>query len=63
VDFGNVEGKRYVEPENGSRPWRDLQLGPAADADPVNYFIYPHVLVDGKPHIQVDQHFHFTDRE
>lgn len=29
---------------------RDLVLDPEQEADPLNYFVYPHVEVDGRPH-------------
>jgi len=40
---------------------RDLKLAP--DVEPLNYFIYPHVLVDGRPHTRLTQTFRFADVE
>ena len=40
---------------------RDLVLEPPQDGDAINYFIYPHVEVDGKPFRQVEQRFEFRD--
>jgi hypothetical protein len=31
---------------------RDLKLGAAQQAQPLNYFIYPHVEIDGKPYTE-----------
>jgi transglutaminase-like putative cysteine protease len=40
---------------------RDLRLAP--DVEPLNYFIYPHVLVDGRLHTKLTQTFRFADVE
>jgi Transglutaminase-like superfamily len=40
---------------------RDLRLSPAQDGPPLNYFIYPYVEVDGKPHSDVTHAFSFAD--
>ena len=40
---------------------RDLKLVPPQDGEPVNYFIYPYVEVDGKPFDGVDKTFSFRD--
>jgi hypothetical protein len=42
--FGSVDANR-VQFSVG----RDLTLNPRQDGDPLNYFIYPYVEVDGKP--------------
>ncbi len=41
---------------------RDLVLSDNAEAPPLNYFIYPHVEVDGKPwRVKVDTRFSYRD--
>ena len=40
---------------------RDLRLSPAQDGKPLNYFVYPHVEVDGKEHPNVSLEFSFQD--
>jgi transglutaminase-like putative cysteine protease len=40
---------------------RDITLSPRQDGDPLNYFIYPYVEVDGKPYTAVEEHFSFRD--
>jgi len=40
---------------------RDLRLVSSADAEPLNYFIYPHVRVNGKPHEEVERHITFSE--
>ncbi len=41
---------------------RDIVLRPQQQGDPLNYFVYPYVEVDGKPISDtVDQKFHFKD--
>ena len=43
---------------------RDLTLNPPQDGEPLNFFIYPYVEVDGKPEVaKVEKRFAFTDRE
>lgn len=39
---------------------RDIKL-PDASASPLNYVIYPHVEIDGKPHTAVEHLFSFKD--
>lgn len=40
---------------------RDVVLEPPQKGPPLNYFIYPYVEVDGKPHAAVDRSFSFRD--
>ncbi|MGZ4788906.1 MAG: transglutaminase-like domain-containing protein [Terriglobales bacterium] len=40
---------------------RDLVLSPAQAGDPLNYFVYPYVEMDGKKYENVSNHFAFTD--
>jgi transglutaminase-like putative cysteine protease len=40
---------------------RDLTLNPIQAGEPLNYFVYPYVEVDGKPHSSVDKQFAFSD--
>ena len=40
---------------------RDLSLNPKQGGDPLNYFIYPYVEVDGKPFTAVDKSFSYRD--
>ncbi|MEC9009986.1 MAG: transglutaminase domain-containing protein [Planctomycetota bacterium] len=44
---------------------RDIVLEPAQDGAPLNYFIYPHIEVDGKtwPIEKTERHFAFRDSE
>jgi transglutaminase-like putative cysteine protease len=41
---------------------RDLTLSPKQAGEPLNYFIYPYVEVDGKPYTAVDKQFTFADK-
>lgn len=41
---------------------RDMTLVPPQRGDPVNFFIYPYVEVDGRPFQAVDKKFTYTDR-
>jgi transglutaminase-like putative cysteine protease len=41
---------------------RDLTLAPKQAGEPMNYFIYPYVEVDGKPHTAIDKQFAFADK-
>jgi transglutaminase-like putative cysteine protease len=41
---------------------RQLTLTPAQQGPPLNFFVYPYVEVDGRPHDAVDLKFTFTDR-
>lgn len=40
---------------------RDLQLRPPQAGEPLNYFIYPYVELEGKTYEQVSQQFSFAD--
>ena len=40
---------------------RDLQLNPAQDGKPLNYFVYPYVEVDGQDYPNVSLSFSFAD--
>jgi transglutaminase-like putative cysteine protease len=40
---------------------RDLKLNPAQQGEPLNYFVYPYVEVDGKEYPGVDMQFSFAD--
>ena len=42
---------------------RDLTLVPKQDAEPLNFFVYPHVEVNGKvwPHAKMEKRFKFKD--
>jgi transglutaminase-like putative cysteine protease len=40
---------------------RDIDLTPKQAGKPLNYFIYPYVEVDGKPHDKVQKQFGFED--
>jgi transglutaminase-like putative cysteine protease len=55
--FGNLTADR-VEFTIG----RDLELVPRQQGEPLNYFIYPYVEVDGKPHTAMEKRFRFRDR-
>ncbi|HVT58460.1 MAG TPA: transglutaminase domain-containing protein [Thermoanaerobaculia bacterium] len=41
---------------------RDLVLEPPQKGQPLNYFVYPYVEVDGKPHTPVELTFTYRDR-
>jgi transglutaminase-like putative cysteine protease len=40
---------------------RDLVLAPPQLGEPLNYFVYPYVEVDGKPFTQVEKSFRYAD--
>jgi transglutaminase-like putative cysteine protease len=40
---------------------RDLELSPRQSGDPLNYFVYPYVEVDGKPYTAIDKQFAVLD--
>jgi transglutaminase-like putative cysteine protease len=40
---------------------RDLVLQPRQDGEPLNYFIYPYVEIDGKPYEGIDKKFSFRE--
>ena len=42
---------------------RDLVLEPRQEGEPLNYFIYPYVEVDGRPFEGVDKKFSFREEE
>ena len=42
---------------------RDIYLEVEGLSDPLNYLIYPVVLVDGKKHDEVEPDFSFADRK
>lgn len=42
---------------------RDLDLVPRQEGEPLNYFVYPYVEVDGKPHTAMERKFRFQDRK
>jgi transglutaminase-like putative cysteine protease len=41
---------------------RDLTLNPKQAGEPLNYFVYPYVEIDGKPYTAVDKKFAFADK-
>lgn len=40
---------------------RDLELRPRQDSDPINFFVYPHVEIDGEVHEGVSLEFRYED--
>jgi transglutaminase-like putative cysteine protease len=42
---------------------RDIQLAPAQQGERLNFFIYPHAEVDGRPHESIDRSFHYQNLE
>ncbi|MCI0694825.1 transglutaminase-like domain-containing protein [candidate division KSB1 bacterium] len=40
---------------------RDIRVPSMSQSEPLNYFIYPYVLVDGKPHDEVQRHIRFSE--
>ena len=40
---------------------RDISLSPKQDGDPLNYFVYPYVELDGKEYPNVSTHFSFEE--
>jgi len=42
---------------------RDIVLNPKQAGDPLNYFIYPYVEVNGQPYSKVTRTFHYKDQE
>ncbi len=40
---------------------RDIRVPSIGQSEPLNYFIYPYVLVDGKPHGEVQRHIRFSE--
>ncbi len=56
--FGTVDENR-IEFTNG----RDIALKPRQIGEPLNYFIYPYVEIDGKVHDAIEMAFEFQDLE
>lgn len=54
--FGSLDANR-VRFSTG----RDITLSPLQSGEPVNYFVYPYVEVNGKPFASVTKHFSFRD--
>jgi transglutaminase-like putative cysteine protease len=56
--FGNLTENRVTFSVG-----RDLTLMPKQDAEPLNFFVYPHVEVDGQmwPNDKMERHFKFKD--
>lgn len=54
--FGSVDANR-VQFSTG----RDITLSPKQDGSALNYFVYPYVEVDGKPHDKLDKQFSFEE--
>jgi transglutaminase-like putative cysteine protease len=54
--FGNLTEDR-VSFSSG----RDLDLVPRQQGEPLNFFVYPYVEVDGKPYDKIDKQFTFKD--
>ena len=55
--FFGAHDENRVEVSRG----RDLILAPKQQSDPVNFFVYPLVEVDGKPYTRVELRFRFGD--
>jgi len=54
--FGSLDANR-VQFSTG----RDIQLSPKQDGPALNYFVYPYVEIDGKPHEKLDRQFSFEE--
>ena len=54
--FGSVDANR-VQLSSG----RDVTLSPKQNGPALNYFVYPYVEVDGKPHEKLDKRFSFEE--
>jgi len=54
--FGSVDANR-VQFSTG----RDITLSPKQDGPALNYFVYPYVEVDGRPHEKLDKQFSFEE--
>jgi transglutaminase-like putative cysteine protease len=52
--FGSVDANR-VQFSTG----RDITLSPKQDGPALNYFVYPYIEIDGKPHDKLDKQFSF----
>jgi transglutaminase-like putative cysteine protease len=57
--FGNLSPDRVAFSTG-----RDLELAPRQAGPPLNFFVYPHVEVDGKPYpdAKVERHFSYRDK-
>ncbi|HEX9652109.1 MAG TPA: transglutaminase domain-containing protein [bacterium] len=42
---------------------RDIRIPSLGQSEPLNYFIYPYVLVEGKPHGEVQRHIRFSESD
>jgi transglutaminase-like putative cysteine protease len=54
--FGSVDANR-VQFSTG----RDITLSPKQDGPALNYFVYPYVEIDGKPHEAIGKQFSFEE--
>ena len=54
--FGSVDANR-VQFSTG----RDITLSPKQDGPPLNYFVYPYIEIDGKPHDGMSKQFSFVE--
>ena len=54
--FGNLPADRVMFTTG-----RDLRLEPRQKSGPLNFFIYPHVEVDGKRHTKLEKQFSFAE--
>jgi transglutaminase-like putative cysteine protease len=54
--FGSVDANR-VQLSTG----RDITLSPKQDGAPLNYFVYPYIEIDGKPHDAMSKQFSFVE--
>ncbi len=54
--FGSVDANR-IQVSTG----RDVVLSPKQDGPALNYFVYPYVEVDGKPHDKLEKQFGFEE--
>jgi len=52
--FGNLPADRFLFTVG-----RDLELGDGHTSGPLNFFIYPHVELAGRPHHGVETRFHY----
>jgi transglutaminase-like putative cysteine protease len=56
--FFGAHDENRVELSRG----RDLTLKPPQAGEPLNYFVYPYVEVDGKPYSDLDTTYSYSDR-
>ena len=54
--FGNIDENRIAYSMG-----RDLRLSPPQQGPPINFFIYPHVEVDGQPWDRVNRQFRYKN--